>query len=64
MEYLSARETAEKWEISRRRVQLLCEKGRIEGTFKVGEVWAIPVDAEKPKDGRINRWKKDGASTI
>jgi hypothetical protein len=64
MEYLSARETAEKWAISRRRVQLLCEKGRIEGTFKVGEVWAIPVDAEKPKDGRLDRWKKDGVSTI
>ncbi len=63
MEYLSARETAEKWAISRRRVQLLCEQGRIEGTFKVGEVWAIPTDAKKPKDGRLTRWKKDAAST-
>ncbi|MEG0416555.1 MAG: DNA-binding protein [Erysipelothrix sp.] len=64
MEYLSARETAEKWAISRRRVQLLCEQGRIEGIFKVGEVWAIPADAKKPDDGRLNRWKKDGAGTI
>ena len=64
MEYLSARETAEKWAISRRRVQLLCEHGRIEGIFNVGEVWAIPADAKKPDDGRLNRWKKDGAGTI
>ena len=59
MEYLSARETAVKWAISRRRVQLLCEQGRIKGTFKVGEVWAIPADAKKPEDGRFIRWKKE-----
>ncbi|MFY9413161.1 MAG: helix-turn-helix domain-containing protein [Tepidanaerobacteraceae bacterium] len=52
MEYLSAKEAAEKWNISRRRVQILCEEGRVPGAFKLSNVWAIPKDAEKPADRR------------
>ena len=55
MGYLSASQAAEKWNISQRRVQILCSEERIEGAFKVGEVWAIPDDAPKPVDLR----KKD-----
>jgi len=52
MDYLSAKEVAEKWDISRRRVQILCEEGRIQGAFKLSDVWVIPKDAEKPADRR------------
>jgi len=52
MDYISAKEAAEKWGISKRRVQKLCEEGRIEGVTKVGLVWAIPLSAEKPEDNR------------
>ena len=52
MDYLSAKEVAEKWNISRRRVQFLCEEGRIEGAFKLSDVWVIPKDAQKPSDRR------------
>jgi DNA-binding transcriptional regulator LsrR (DeoR family) len=52
MDYLSAKEVAEKWNISRRRVQILCEEGRIEGAFKLSDVWVIPKDATKPADRR------------
>ena len=52
MDYLSAKEVAEKWDISRRRVQILCEEGRIQGAFKLSDVWVIPKDAEKPADKR------------
>ena len=52
MEYLSAKEVAVKWDISRRRVQILCEEGRIQGAFKLSDVWVIPKDAEKPADRR------------
>ncbi|GKU24327.1 transposase [Clostridium folliculivorans] len=52
MEYLSASQAAEKWNISQRRVQILCSENRIEGAFKVGEVWVIPYDAPKPTDLR------------
>lgn len=52
MGYLSASQAAEKWNISQRRVQVLCSENRIQGAFKVGEVWAIPDDAPKPVDNR------------
>ena len=57
VDYLSAKETAEKWNISRRRVQILCEEGRIEGVFKLSDVWVIPKDAQKPVDKRKIRKK-------
>lgn len=50
--YITASQAAKKWNISQRRVQILCAEDRIEGTFKLGEAWAIPEDAEKPKDNR------------
>jgi histidinol phosphatase-like enzyme len=57
MEYLSAKEVAEKWNISRRRVQILCGEGRIEGAFKLSDVWIIPKHAEKPADKRKTKKK-------
>ena len=57
MEYLSIRQTSEKWGISTRRVQVLCAEGRIPGAMRVGYSWVIPADAEKPKDARIKSRK-------
>lgn len=57
MEYLSIRQTAEKWGISGRRIQRLCTEGRIPGAMKIGSYWAVPADAEKPKDERIKSGK-------
>jgi len=53
MEYLTVKEIAEKWGISGRRVNLLCNEGRVEGAEKKGFMWLIPKDAEKPVDKRI-----------
>jgi len=55
MEYLTARETAQKWGISERRVQILCEQGRIAGVQRLGKSWAIPSSAEKPIDKRLKK---------
>ena len=52
MEYMSCAEAAEKWGISQRRVQKLCEENRIPGAVKFSRGWLIPKDAEKPIDGR------------
>ncbi len=52
MEYVSCSEAAAKWGISERRVQKLCEVGRIPGAVKFSRVWVIAKDAEKPVDGR------------
>ena len=57
MEYLSIRQTAEKWGLSKRRVQVLCSQGRIHGAMKVDSSWVIPRDAKKPKDERIKSGK-------
>ena len=57
MEYLSLRQTAEKWGISIRRLQTLCITDRILGAKKIGSFWVIPEDAEKPKDARIKSGK-------
>lgn len=53
MEYLSVRQTAEKWELSTRRIQVLCNGGRIPGAIKIGYAWVVPSNAEKPSDARI-----------
>ncbi len=53
MSFLSISQTAEKWGISGRRIQTLCAQNRIPGAVKIGSYWAIPEDAEKPKDERI-----------
>lgn len=47
MEYLSIKQTSEKWGIIVRRIQVLCTNGRIPGATKFRSYWAIPVDAEK-----------------
>lgn len=50
MEYLSLKQTAEKWGITVRRVQVLCSQDRIPGATKIGSFWVVPKEAEKPKD--------------
>ncbi len=55
--YLKISEIAEKWGIKARRINTLCLEGRIEGAVKFGNTWAIPEDAEKPKDERIKSGK-------
>ena len=53
MKYISTKEASEKWNISERRIQKLCEENRIEGVIRFSRVWAIPKDAKKPADARF-----------
>lgn len=53
--YISVNDAATKFNISKRRVQLLCEQGRISGANMVSGVWLIPETAPKPVDGRKKR---------
>ena len=57
MEYMTIKEAAEKWGISVRRVQAICNDGMIPGVVKFGHAWAIPREAEKPVDKRIKSGK-------
>ena len=45
-------EAAAKRNITRRRVQVRCNEGRIPGLTRFGKAWAIPRDAVKPADAR------------
>lgn len=51
--FMTVTETAEKWNLNRRTIQIMCREGRIEGAAKFGKYWAIPIDAERPQDHRI-----------
>lgn len=53
--YISVNDAATKFNISKRRVQLLCEQGRISGASMVSGVWLIPETAQRPVDGRKKR---------
>jgi len=58
VDYITAKEASEKWNISVRRIQTLCSQNRILGAKKMGDkLWVIPEDAEKPKDARISTRK-------
>lgn len=50
--YISVKEAAEKWNISDRRVRVLCSEGKIPGVIREGRSWKIPETAKKPEDGR------------
>ena len=52
MEYLTTVEMSQKWNITSRRIGVLCAEGRIKGAIKKGKTWLIPADNEKPLDAR------------
>ena len=61
--YMTIKETALMWGISTRRVQILCNEGRVNGAEKNGRIWRIPRYVAKPADGRITtgeyrNWRK------
>ena len=58
LDWITPKQTAEKWGISDRRVQVLCATGQIEGAVKFGLVWLIPKNAQKPEDGRKRNGRK------
>lgn len=57
MEYLTTSEVAKKWDITRRRVNVLCDEGRVEGAIQKGKIWLIPDSAIKPVDKRTTRYE-------
>ncbi len=58
MKYIDVKNAAVKWQLTERRITTLCRDGRIEGAKKEGGVWLVPEDAEKPIDGRKNKFAK------
>ncbi|MGN0681357.1 MAG: TaqI-like C-terminal specificity domain-containing protein [Candidatus Fimisoma sp.] len=59
MAFISVKEAAERFSISERRVQKLCEEKRIPGATMVSGIWLIPEDSSKPKDARVKSQVSD-----
>ena len=64
MDFMSAREAADKWGISQRRVAVLCSENRIDNATMVGNMWIIPTTAEKPHDARSTHDKKSDEKRV
>ncbi len=64
LSFISAKEAAEKWNISQRRVSVLASENRINGAMMVGNMWIIPSNAEKPIDKRTVRYEKNKTVTL
>ena len=45
---ITVKQAAEKWDVSERRVQKLCNDGRIKGATRFGRAWMIPSTAVLP----------------
>jgi len=57
-EIMNVKDAAVQWGITPRRVQILCDNGRVKGAFKLGGTWIIPRGALKPIDGRTKAEKQ------
>lgn len=57
MEWITTKEAAELWGITTRRVQILCDKGKVRGAGRLGDIWVIPKGTPKPIDGRTKAAK-------
>jgi hypothetical protein len=62
--YIKAEVMAERWNISLRQVQILCKAGRVKGSEKFGNTWAIPAEATKPtRTGKRKPGRKPKTNT-
>ena len=59
MDYITVKEAAERWQVSERRVQILCNTDRIKGAYRFGKSYMIPENAEYPK-----RRKKNDSNSV
>lgn len=59
--FMTTKEASEKWDITERRINVLCKEGRIPGAYKENKRWVIPGDAVKPADKRL---KGDASSSL
>lgn len=61
---MTVKETAPKWNLNIRTVQMMCADGRIENAVRFGNAWAISSDAKPPTDkrvksGKYKNWRKN-----
>lgn len=52
MEFLPIQDYSNIWDISKRRIQILCKEGRVPGAKMIGNMWVIPEGSDRPNDAR------------
>ena len=57
MDFMTTKDAAEVWNITMRRVQVLCDNGQVNGAIRLGRMWIIPNGTPKPIDGRTKAAK-------
>lgn len=57
MNLLTTAQVAEIWNISQRRVDILCKEGRVTGAVMIGNRWFLPAGTDKPEDKRKTKHK-------
>ncbi len=64
--YITVSEAAERWKVSRRRIQILCNENRIKGAVKQSGVWLIPYEAKKPEriKAGVKKEKESGLNVL
>lgn len=62
MRFMDVRTAAEKWEMTERRITMLCRDGKISGAKKEGKLWLIPEKAARPHDGRTREAQRGSLS--
>ncbi len=58
LDWMTPQQAAKLWNITDRRIQELCAKGRIDGAVRLGRGWLIPKSTSKPADGRTKLAKQ------
>ena len=58
MDYMTLKEASKIWGVTPRWINYYCSSGRILGAMKMGTIWLIPKNAEKPIDGRTKQGRK------
>ena len=64
MDIMSVKEASERWNITERWIQNLCEEGRSEGVLRFSWSWMIPTEAQQPADLRKNRKGRSDISHV
>lgn len=62
MKNMSAREAADRWDISQRRVAVHCSENRIANAEKINDMWVMPSNSKKNVDARSIRYNTDSIS--
>ncbi|WP_295214527.1 DNA (cytosine-5-)-methyltransferase [Ruminococcus sp.] len=63
-DFITVKEAADKWAITPRRIQVLCNENRIAGAIKQAGVWFIPYSTQKPTKQKKLKANEKRLSTL